>query len=295
MGGSENADEFIAKASAALNPKTQYNNLKKEFTKGNRDTTFLKLIIETATSTYDIVNARVYMKSYLITQTNFLTIQNIKFIAASLESSKDIGYEVMLHNSNEVISVIGAPYRNYILNTIAFDESILPMLRVDGKKEILGGGMMINYTGEINKNVDWAALELLLNAKYKDRAERLMFDAKTTYYKWTGDWNNLNKSLIEYTKESKPIEEDVLCNWLQYFVSFGKQECFADALQWGSTILSINKNSPCTKNYGILLYKAGQKEEAIQVLLTYKESLKEPEETAIGSLIDKMKRGDKID
>lgn len=291
-GGTENADEFISKACDALKPETQYTNLKKEYANGKRDTSFLKLLIATATSTYDFVNARIYMRNYLITQKNLHTTQNIQFIAASLESSKDIGYEIILNQPKEVISIIGSEYRNYILNTIAFDEDILPMLRIDGKKEI--SGMMVNYSGELNKNVDWTAMQLMLNSKYKDRSEILMVHAKTTYYKWTGDWSSLNKTLLAYTNQSKQIEEQVICDWLHYFVSFGKQEYFANALQWANSLLSINKNSTCIKNYGILLYKAGKTEEAINIILAYKEVFNEPEE-ATGDLIVKMKSGKKIE
>lgn len=294
-GGTESAEEFIAKASAALNPKTQYDKLKKEFADGNRDTTFLKLLITTATSTNDIPKARVYMQNYLKSQTNLLTSQNIKYIAASVENSKDIGYEILLNNPIKVIPVIGDHYRNYILNTIAFDEDILPLLRINGNKEVLAGGMMVNYTGEINKNVDWDTIQLMLNAKYKDRTKMLMFEAKTTYFKWTEDWNNLNKTLIEYTKQSEPIDESIICKWLHFYVSFGKQEYFSDAIKWANTLLLINKNSSCIKNYGILLFRAGENKEAIKVLLDYKKSLKNTDETVIGDLIDKMRNGDKID
>lgn len=293
IGGSENAEEFIEKASAALNPETQYCNLKQEFINGNRDTTFLKLIIATSTSCNDILNTRIYIKSYLKTQKNLFTNQNIQFIATSLESNKDIGYEVILNYPKEVISVIGEKYRNYILNTIAFDEDILPLLRINGKKEISSSGMMANYTGEINKKVDWAAMQLMLNSKYKDRSERLIFDAKTAYYQWTDNLISLNKALIEYTNQSKPVDEDIICKWLNYYLLIGKKEYFADAIKWASAI-SINKNSTCTKNYAILLYKAGQKEEAIKVILNYKASLKEPEE-GLGDLISKMKSGQTID
>ena len=86
----------------------------------------------------------------------------------------------------------------------------------------------------------------------------------------------------------------MICDWLHYFVSFGKQEYFANALQWANSLLSINKNSTCIKNYGILLYKAGKTEEAINIILAYKEVFNEPEE-ATRDLIVKMKSGKKIE
>jgi thioredoxin-related protein len=292
-GGTDNSEEFIANASAALHPETQYNNLKKEFENGNRDTTFLKLLITTATSTYDFANNRIYIKSYLKTQTNLLSPKNIEYIAASLETSKDIGYEIILNRPKEVLAVIEKQYRDYIINSIVFDENILPILRINGKKEFSGGGM-INYTGEINKNVDWEAIRLILDEKYEDRASKLMFDAKTTYYKWTNDWPNLNKILIEYTKKSEPIEEAVICNWLNYYVLVNEQKYFADAIPWASSLITINNKSTCTKNYGTLLYQAGLKEDAIKVLLAYINLSNKPEE-GIEELINKMKRGSKID
>jgi thioredoxin-related protein len=291
-GGSENAEEFITKASAALDPQKQYSNLKEKFENGNRDTTFLKQIIATANSTHDYNNVRTYIKSYLITQKNLNTPQNINYIASSISTSEDIGYDVILNHPDEVIPVIGEKWRNYILNTIAFDEDILPILRLGGKKEI--NGPMVNYTGEINKNVDWPAVQMMLNNKYKDRAASLMFNTKTTYYKWTKDWPNLNRTLIEYTKQSEPIEEDIICDWLHYFANFGNQEYFSEALKWANTIKSTTENLMCYKNYGILLYKAGKKDDALKVILAYQESSKDSEKDTI-EMIEKMINGLKLD
>jgi thioredoxin-related protein len=292
-GGSNNSEEFIEKASAALNPATQYNLLKKEFENGNRDTTFLKQIISTATSTYDLGNAKRYIKAYLKSQTNLLTPQNIKYIATSLDSSKDIGYNIILNKPEEVLPIIGKQYREYILNSIAFDEDILPFLRVNGKKEISASGMMISYTGEINNKVDWEAIQSMLNSKYCSSASILMFNAKTTYYKWKSDWDNINKTLIEYTTQYEFVNEGVICNWLNYMVSFGKQEHFANAIPWAKFLLKVNEKSNCVKDYGILLYKAGEREEAVKVLTTYNTKIEKPMED-VSELINKMKLGSKL-
>lgn len=288
-GGSDNTEEFISNSSAAINPSTQYNNLKKEFENGNRDTTFLKLLITTATNTHDYTNNKNYIKSYLKTQTNLFSKQNIEYIAASLETSRDIGYNIILNRPKEVLAVIEEQYRDYILNTIAFDEDILPLLRINGKKEFSKSGM-INYTGEIYPNVDWESLQFFLNNKYKDRASSLIFEAKTSYYKWTNNWSLLNKTLLEYTINNKMLKEDMLCDWLNYFLLASKNENLKNALSWVKVLSITDKKSYCYKNYGIFLYKIGQKDEAIKVMLAHQEVTDEPKKDIV-ELIQKMKDG----
>lgn len=292
-GGSNSGKEFVTKASEALDPASQYINLKNEFRNGRRDTAFLNLIISVSDKTMDWAERKIYVQSYLKSQENLLTSKNIRFIAQSLSSSKEIGYNILMDHTEEVNKVIGKQWRNDVINSILFDEYILPVLRSGGKKITNHGGMM-TYEGEINKNINWNALKDSLQYKFKDRADRLLIDAQTTYYSWTEDWGGLNKVLLKYTTHDH-TDNDVINNWLHYFAAFCNQDQYlSDVLKWAS-VVQANNNTPIgIKNYGLVLYKAGKQQQAIDMLLRYQTLLpKSDESTEV--LIAKMKNGEKID
>lgn len=292
IGGSNSGEEFIKKASEALNPFTQYVNLKKEFTDGRRDTAFLSLIISVSDKTRDWMDRKIYIQSYLKTQEHLLTPKNIRFIAQSISSRKDVGYNVFMDHPKEVNAVIGTQWRNDVINTILFDEYILPVLRTGGKKITHPGGMMI-YEGKINKNIDWDALKDTLQNKFSDNADRLLVDAKTNYYSWTEDWGGLNKTLLEYTAHND-IDINLVNNWLHHFANFYKlDEYLPDVLKWAAGVQS-NTNSPLgLKNYSLVLYRVGKKQQAIDLLTKYQTLLPQPDES-VPVLITKMKNGHKI-
>lgn len=294
IGGTSSGKEFIFKARQALDPSTQYIKLRKEFEDGRRDTAFLKMLIRNSRTVNDMMNFPKYIKSYLKTQPDLLTPQNIKFIAQSVSGSKDIGYDVLINYPDKVDEVIGAKWRNDLINDIAFDEYILPKIRLGGKKEIYPGGM-IGYTGEINKNIDWVALNDSLQLKYKERADGLLLHAKTHYFRSNDDWGNLNKTLIQYVSQHPNVEIDIVSDWLQCFTTFCKESKYLkDVLIWARGVQSNMEDPTGIENYGLVLYKVGEKEQAVAVLLKYQNLLPKPNED-ITALIDKIKSGQKID
>ena len=294
FGGTNSSKEFISKARQALDPSTQYTILGKKFEDGRRDTAFLTRLIRTSLSLNDMANAPIYIKSYLKTQVDLLSSQNIKLIAQSISSSKDIGYNVLINYPEKVEEVIGARWRNYLINSIAFDEYILPKIRLGGKKEVHRSGMII-YSGELNKSIDWVALNDSLQVKFNERADRLLLDAKTHYFRDNDDWGNLNKTLLQYVSQHQNTEIDIISDWLQYFTSFCKESKYLeDVLIWARDVQSNIKDPTGIKNYGLVLYKVGQKEQASAVLLKYQNLLPKPDES-ITALIAKIKNGQKID
>ncbi|MDB5002554.1 MAG: hypothetical protein JWQ34_779 [Mucilaginibacter sp.] len=292
--GTSSGKEFIVKARQALDPSTQYTKLRKEFEEGRRDTAFLKLLIRISRSVNDMMNLPKYRKSYLETQVDLLTPQNIRLIAQSISSSKDIGYNVLINYPEKVDEVIGARWRNDLINDIAFDEYILPKIRLGGKKEIYPGGMA-GYVGELNKSIDWVALNDSLQVKFNERADRLLLDAKTHYFRYNNDWGNLNKTLLQYVSQHQNTEIYIISDWLQYFTSFCKESKYLeDVLIWARNVQSNIEDPTAIKNYGLVLYKVGKKEQAIAMLLKCQNLLPKPDES-ITALIAKIKNGQKID
>jgi thioredoxin-related protein len=287
--GSSSAEEFVENAQKALDPATQGINLLKEFERGRRDTSFLKLMIQNATSSHSDNRAR-YVQLFLKMQKNLLTEQNIRFIAQSVSSSKDIGYNILVDYPKEVNVIIGENWRNNIINDVIFNEYILPKLRVNGKKEVLNGGMF-TYTGEIRENINWKTLQDSLQKKFSERSARLLINAKTTYYSWTNDWQMLNLILLQYSSIPKEGNDDeVLSKWLGRFANFCKEkEYLADVVIWADRLKLNEKNPLNIKYYGLVLYSLGKENDAVLFLKKYQSLLKKPDGEIL-KLINKIEK-----
>jgi thioredoxin-related protein len=287
LGATTNADEFIAKAKLALDPNTQYEKLREQFTAGKRDTTFLKSLIDCAGAVYDMDNRAKYIQAFLQQQTNLLTNRNIRYIAQSVKSSKDVGFGELKTHKNEITAVIGAQWRNDIISSVAFDEDLLPLLRRDGKKEVRSGGMII-YSGEVEGNVDWKKIQSLLQDNHGADAEFIYINAKVKYQKWKADWKGLNQTLKYDVSNAKILDSDFVCNLLQYYVSFCEdKQALTNAYQW-INLAEKKKAFSCVKTYGEYLYQIGKFKKAIDILSKYQQTLPKPNND-IASLIEKIK------
>jgi len=90
-------------------------------------------------------------------------------------------------------------------------------------------------------------------------------------------------------------EIDIISDWLQYFTTFCKESKYLeDVLIWARNVQSNIEDPTAIKNYGLVLYKVGKKEQAIAMLLKCQNLLPKPDES-ITALIAKIKNGQKID
>ncbi|MFN0257606.1 thioredoxin family protein [Pedobacter ureilyticus] len=242
IGASESVEEFINKMQKALDPVTQGSNLVKEFDNGRRDSSFLKLMIEYGSKS-DTKNRASYVQAYLKTQENLLTAQNIRYILQSVASSRDVGYDILINHPKEVIAAANERWRNYVIDEVIFNDHILPLLRKEGKKEILAGGMYA-YKGEIINNVNWILIKELLEEKFKDRSDVLLINAKINYYRWSNDWKNINIALLNYVNENNSLDLSLINTTAQYFISFCKEsENLNYAIKWAEVLKKSNQKN----------------------------------------------------
>jgi hypothetical protein len=94
--GSSDADEFIAKASDALDPAKQYYTLIEQYQAGNKDPEFLRKAAQAALDSYDGINMGKISREYLATQTDLFTKENITFLDKVTHSSKDPGFDMIM-------------------------------------------------------------------------------------------------------------------------------------------------------------------------------------------------------
>ena len=297
VGSSNTASDFIAKAQKALDPKTQYSSLKREYNKGKRDSSFLLSLINATTVAGDDSLLHIYINSYLATQTNLLTPQNIQLIdeCECTTKSSDKGFKIFNNYPNEVEVIIGKKERFRVLNTIAFDEEIFPVIMINGKKITYRGGLSVYGGGEMNKNVDWNAIKAKIALKYKSLTDNIILNGKLKYYDWLEDWKDFNSLLLNYISTENKVDTFLIHKMTNKLLEDCKdKQSLKDAISWAS-VLTKNEDHPYYfQTYSLLLYKIGENKAALDYMEKCALLLKGSDES-INELIGKMKKNEKIE
>jgi thioredoxin-related protein/tetratricopeptide (TPR) repeat protein len=296
IGGTNSADDFIAKSKPALDPATQFSGLQKQFEEGNKESQFLLKLIKAARQTNNGVIEIAAINTYLASQKDLLTDQNLKFIAKATSKSTDPGFDVLLNHADKLDAAAGEGKSALIINDIAFDEILLPEFRKDGKKTDYGGGMVM-YSGEVNKSIDWAAVQSKVAAKYPNQANDIITCGKPIYYQWLGDWPQFVIAVNAYTLKPKGFDYQKLNNFFAWtvYTSSDDKECIKAAMSWAKIAdeADTSHNPGYKITYANLLYKSGEKDEAIKsiekIIATYPTTKDE-----LSQQLDKMKKGENI-
>ncbi len=296
-GASANADTFLVKSQRALDPATQYANLKHQFNEGNRDPGFLRSLVQAAKDAGDDSSFHVYADMYLSTQSDLVTSQNISLIAEATKTSQDVGFNILINHSEEVNAVIGNGQRVWILNRIAFDEEVFPTIMPDGKKTSYGGGLNVYGGGKMEENVNWVLLKEKLAPTYGSLTDWIVLNGQLKYYSWSGveKWKTFNSLLLEYISNGKEVDTVLINrNALTLLQHCEDLSSLKEAKNWAIVLAREPCNPGYSRTYGRLLYKSGEKDAAIHHLEQCALSLKSPNES-INEMLGKMKKGEDID
>ncbi|MES2457406.1 MAG: DUF255 domain-containing protein [Bacteroidota bacterium] len=291
-GGSTTVDEFLAKSKLALDPKTQYSSMKREYQMGKRNPEFLLQLISASSQAGEMDSVSTLVNNYLRLDTNWSSKQNLELIRRHTTKSTDVGYQFLRSNTALMDSVLGKNTSKYILSTIAFDEIILPLIRINGKKISSGWRSPISYTGELNKNVDWKLMKEKLDISYPDLSEEVFLNAKTLYFQSAGDWKGFCQAVDEYAANKRLLDLSKLNNYANSVVlSVNDPEICKEAIKWCNIIQASTDKSKQPRfltTYAYLLYKSGQKDAAIKTMEEYFGLIKDADEDA-NKKLEKMK------
>jgi thioredoxin-related protein len=294
IGASANSNAFLMKVKKALDPKTQILNLKNEFARGNRDSVFLRSLIVAAKEVNDDSLAN-FINSYLATQKDLTTRENIQFIMKATKSENDIGFNILSGHSRVVESIIGKQERKKLLTNIIFNDEIYPLLSRDSK--ISNVGIMTIYnTDSLNDNVDWQNIEDEVSKKYDTLGKYIVLYAKLRFYEWKNDWDNLNSCLLNYTltENKDEIDLDLINKIASEFLNYcSEKKYYENASKWSASLLNGN-NPYFLQTYSRLLYKGGKTTLAIQYMQKCSSLLRQSDPFVNETLI-KMKAGKEID
>ncbi|WP_168187546.1 thioredoxin fold domain-containing protein [Pedobacter sp. G11] len=295
VGANYDPTSFLENTKLALDTKTQYPTLKDQFVNGKRDTAFLATLIKAGINSSDMKSLPTFINSYLKSQTNLLTKQNIIYIFYGTQSTTDFGFETLQKHSEAIDSVIGKGFSRKTVNRLIFNETVFPMLKTNAVIKNYGGGM-IDYQGDLNKSVDWQTVSNLVKNKFPDRLEEVNRFSKTLYYQWAEDWTKYAEVVSEYL-EKKPnqLNPDELSDYTEVLFQFSNDSSqLQKAESWSKLSMASKGTDPI--RYKVintrLLYKNGKKAEAITQMQSVIDSLGQTS----GQLVDevnKMKNNEK--
>lgn len=284
VGASETVPEFIEKMSFAENPDNQYFRLVKHYREHPDDSAFLGKAINAALRIGDGVNASLIGDAFLNCIKNPFDAGNLKLIASTIRTSESSGFKLLLENSAKVDTALGVNTSFRMLEPVVRKE--------DG-----------NPKG--SNKVDWDEIRNKLLAKYPAAlAERVLSNAKTSYYFHQKMWKEFGQSLVKNMITYLPEFDDRQVSnnaWIAFLVC-EEPDVIAAALTWGAKIITKDNQAEIDPyyldTYACLLYKSGNVQDAItweHKALTLAKARNDGYQTQhCASTIEEMKKGSKI-
>lgn len=228
--------------------------------------------------------AQDYMTNYLFKQdrAEVLTKDRIHFIGTFSKGTGGEGFRLFYKNGDAVDSVMGKGYSQAEADYLIGKYEIDPILRMYSDKN----------------DANWAFIERKIKREYgKDYAERTILNAKVPWYRMKRQWHNYVKYFILQT-EGRDIDtssylNDMILNnviWEVIFLHSDDKKQLAVGLKWVEGILRRHPNAAIMDTYANLLYKAGDKTEAIHF---EEKALQETptDKESFANTISKMKSG----
>lgn len=277
--GGADADQFIERCAASLEPSKQYYPQLAKYQNGQKDTAFLRKLAYLALEKYDQANANAVAKDYLSQQKDLYTPVNINFVSRFTQSSKDPGFDMFLHHADKVNKVLGAGKAEAKVLAIAANEEVYPRLRTND-----------------NTAPDWAAIEKDVKAKYPGIAEELILKSKVQFYVFTKDADNAVTSIVAYMKKYGHKADPQALNEYAWtiFEKCNDAKCIEEALEWSKRSFKDREIPAFMDTYANLLYKAGKKADALAWEEKAMNKAEGDEKKNYESTLEKMKKGEKL-
>ncbi|NLR80927.1 thioredoxin family protein [Chitinophaga eiseniae] len=277
VGGSE-ADQFINRFTASLDPAQQYYTQLDKYTQGQKDTAFLRKLAYLAQDKYDMDNAGKIAKEYLAQQKDLYTPVNLEFLGKFTQSSKDPGFDVFLHHADKVNKALGKDVAENKVMEIAAKEDVYPQLMKKDKSA-----------------PDWESVEKTVKAKYPSIAEELILKTKIQYYSYVKDANNAVANIVAYMKKYGHKADPQSLNEFAWtvFEKCNDMQCIEQALEWSKRSFKDKEIPAFMDTYANLLYKAGKKSEALAWEEKAMNKAGSEERKNYETTLEKMKKGEK--
>lgn len=248
MVGGGDADEFIERSKDALKPETQYYALLKAFHDNPTDLSLAHRMVRAANTAYDeatVTQAEDIIVSH--TKPENLTKECAAYLVANTRTSRSKAFELLRDNPEKIDALLeknGAA--NRVLAAVAINEVL---------------GTKIDFNSEPN----WDALKTEICNKYNnvnfDPIFKLM---KAQYYVQSHNWSSL-KDIVNSYLTSEDLSSNQLNNFAwEIFENCTDAACLDAALKWSKKAVEQDVKSAYLDTYANLLYKKGDKVNAIK-------------------------------
>ncbi|WP_164108149.1 MULTISPECIES: thioredoxin family protein [Sphingobacterium] len=283
VGGGE-AESFIARAKEGLNPETQYVTLVKKFEANPKDAAIAKSLAKAAQSAYDEAMSSKAITAFIesVGVEGALTSDNIDLLLQGATSSKSASYGIIKDNMKKVDALLEETQKpgssNDILSSILVYELVMPKI---GKAE--------------TPSVDFVALQKEIEQvhPYVDMTSSLA-RAKAQYYGRVKNWPAFKDAVDEFVKVgSKRLSPQDLNSFAwTIFENCDDAACITSALAWSKKSLEAGENAAYLDTYANLLYKSGDKANAIKWQEKALVAASESEKENYQAILNKMKAGE---
>jgi thioredoxin-related protein len=282
VGSTQDAGQFISYTKDALNPNRQYYSMIGEYERGNRDTVLLESLGQQATGNGDALLADSVLKAWFSAIKDPFTKERLEMIAQITKKSGDPGFGLFNHNSAKIDKIEKPDFAETVVMNIIIQEN----------------ETIIRLFKDSTAVPDWNQISQEIANKYNpDYANRILTWVKVPYYKMKKKYDVYGSSLITYLKEYGEHAEGVQLNnyaW-EIFEYCTNPEDLAFGISCSQRTLTGNQklNAGFLDTYANLLYKSGQKEEAITQESKAVELIDASQKPAYQATLDKMKSGQK--
>lgn len=283
--GAKRADDFIALAKTALDPKMQYYTLLSDYKKGKKTYAVMPYLARTAqrlkeNEVADAV-AKDYIDNYLfgLKESELFTKDNIEFISSFIRSFDDKGFKLFFSHQAKLDSLMGQKdYSQKVIDRTIFQKEIFPDFKKADKE---------------NGTPDWSTIVKSITKKFNGLyADRTVTNAQVVWYRYKEQWPQYLKSgkqQVEKYEVSDPDLNNIV--WYGIFLHSDKKADINTGIKWMEEMIKRNDSFPdAYDTYANLLYKAGRKKEAIAV---QEKAIKmAPNSKEMAENLKKMKNGE---
>lgn len=271
--GGGSADDLIARASVALDPKTQYYTMLKEYGSGTPTPMQLKQLAIAADEANEDENAEKFAEAFMDLQDNPFTKDNLLFLSKFVKKSSSKGFKLMLNNIERVDGIIGRGKANEILGNVIIQEEIYPAYAYP------------------KTNID--SVIAVAQSKYPmvDITEKTDM-VKIFFLQMNKNWDSYQSALTAYMdKHGYDLNPSALNFFARTILENGSGTAYFEAATvWSKRCVdqTSGEEPAYLDTYANLLYKLEKKEEAIVVQQKAVDLSSGENKARLQSVLDKM-------
>ncbi|WPQ63327.1 glycoside hydrolase family 2 TIM barrel-domain containing protein [Chitinophaga sancti] len=241
---------FKAQLTDTADPIRHYNALLQEYKNGRKDSAFLYNLALMADRMDDKTNAAVVSNDYINNSiSSHYNRTNIKFIEQFTKKTNDPGFKILITSPEMSDKILGQNAAENKIMSIIYSEEI------------------DKYVKDKNSNPNWNDLEKNVVGKYGALGEEIFLRAKALFYfnrkNWESFANNYNLYFNKYPQRISTYELNEFA-W-KLFENIEDNKILSQALNWSKSSLTQGESPYYLDTYANLLYKLGEKDEAIKI------------------------------